>query len=82
MKNKKKRVIKIICIGLIVFLVMSPLVLSYMVYKMNFGNRYETISWMARSLNEFDGLISERYTFESNKGQQLVGYKYFKKIKV
>ena len=78
MKNKKKRVIKFICIGLIVFLVISPLLLSYVVYKMNFGNRYETISWMTRSLNEFDGLISERYTFESNKGQQLVGYKYYK----
>jgi hypothetical protein len=49
-----------------------------MIYQDNFGNKYETISWMARSLNEFNGLRSQRYTFESNRGQQLVGYKYYK----
>jgi hypothetical protein len=76
--NNKKVIIASIIIVLIVFLVITPLGLCYMIYQDNFGNRYETISWMARSLDEFNGLRSQRYTFESDNEQQLVGYKYYK----
>lgn len=79
--NKKRRKIIIaISITLIVLLVIVPLGLSIYIYQSNFGGRYETISWMERSIDEFDGLKSKKYTFQSNKGQHLVGYNYYKEL--
>ena len=52
--------------------------LSIYIYKSNFGSRYETISWMARNLDEFPGLKADKYTFASNNEQQLVGYSYYR----
>lgn len=80
MRNKKRKIIIIISTLLIVLLLILPLTVSIIIYKNNFGERYETYTPMARSLNEFEGLKAERYTFNSNNGQQLVGYKYFKNI--
>ncbi|ABX42356.1 alpha/beta hydrolase [Lachnoclostridium phytofermentans] len=79
-KKKKRKIIIAISITLIVLLVIVPLGISTYIYQSNFGGRFETISWMARNLDEFDGLESKKYTFESNNGQHLVGYKYYKKI--
>ena len=75
LKNKKKIIIAL-CITLIILFVTAPLFLSVYIYKSNFGSRYETISWMVRSLNEFPGLNAHKYTFASNNEQQLVGYSY------
>ena len=49
-----------------------------MIYQEYFGRRYETISWIERSIDEFDGLTAKRHLFNSNNGQQLVGYTYYK----
>lgn len=80
LKNKKKIIIAL-CITLIVLFVIAPLFLSVYIYKSNFGSRYETISWMVRSLNEFPGLNAHKYTFASNNEQQLVGYSYYREPK-
>lgn len=77
LKNKKKIIIAL-CITLIILFVIVPLFLSAYIYKSNFGSRYETISWMARSLKEFPGLNAHKYTFASNNEQQLVGYSYYR----
>ncbi len=52
--------------------------LSSYIYQSNFGSRYETISWMARNLDEFPGLHADKYTFASNDGQNLAGYSYYR----
>lgn len=80
LKNKKKIIIAL-CITLIILFVTAPLFLSVYIYKSNFGSRYETISWMVRSLNEFPGLNAHKYTFASNNEQQLVGYSYYREPK-
>ncbi len=79
MKRKRKRVVKAICITLAVLTVLiltAPIGIAAMVYRENFGSRYETADWAKRSLAEFDGLQSTRYTFPSGDGQRLVGYRY------
>lgn len=76
---KKKKKIILVCITIVVLLcIIIPHGISIMIYNENFGKRFETISWMERSIDEFEGLNAQRYTFESNKGQQLVGYTYYK----
>ena len=76
--QKKKKWIIILSIILFVFIVVVPMIISVLIYHSNFDKRYEKISWMARHLDEFDGLQSQRYTFDSNNAQQLVGYKYYR----
>ena len=51
-----------------------------MIYEDNFGNRYEKYEPMARSIDEFEGLNSHRYTFPSDQGQILVGYGYYREL--
>ena len=65
---------------LMVLLLIVPIGLSAMIYEDNFGDRYETYAPMARSIDEFDGLNVKRYTFSSDQGQKLVGYKYYKTL--
>lgn len=78
-KNKKRLIIglSITLVLLIILLVVVPMVMSVYIYNMNFNMRHETISWMKRSLDEFDGLNSDRFTFDSDKNK-LVGYCYYK----
>lgn len=79
MKRKRKKIIiSVCCVILILIFLVVPFGISMMIYQSNFGNRYETISWMARSVEEFDGLKVEQSTFESNKKQLLAGYTYYK----
>lgn len=79
MKTKRKKIIISVCIivFIVVFLV-APFAISMEIYKSNFSDRYETISWMARSIEEFDGLKADQNMFESNKKQLLAGYTYYK----
>lgn len=80
MKGKKRKIIIILGMVLIVLLLILPVGLSAMIYEDNFGERYESYLPMARSMDEFAGLNSQRYTFSSNKGQKLVGYKYYRTL--
>jgi len=76
--SRKRKIIIILLVALSLLLIVIPFGLSAMIYEGNFGDRYETYEPMARSINEFEGLQSQRHTFTSNKGQVLVGYKYHK----
>lgn len=77
-RKKKKRIIISAIVILFILVLLAPLVLTICIYQSNFGSRYQTTSWMARSLDEFEDLNAQRYIFESNKGQKLTGYKYSK----
>lgn len=79
LRNKKKtKIIVTVCIVLILLALLLPLLLSVNIYQSNFGGRYETAPWMMRNLDEFNGLNREQYSFNSNDGQNLIGYKYYK----
>ncbi len=84
-KSKRKKVKKamLIVIGVILVLLvlaalMLPKPLAMSVYKDNFGKRLTTYDPLSWSIDDFDGLLRDRYTFESDKGQTLVGYKYYR----
>lgn len=79
MKRRTKKKIILLFITLVLFLcIIIPSGISIMIYHGSFGSRYETISWMKRSIDEFDDLNAQQHMFKSNKGQQLVGYTYYK----
>lgn len=77
MKKIKKLIIISIITVLLLFIVL-PVGLSMYIYQSNFGSRYATTSWMARSIDEFNDLSAQQYTFQSNNAQNLIGYKYYK----
>lgn len=78
MKRKKQILISLtISLFLFLFLIL-PFGISYFVYEDYFENRYEVYEPLSRNIDEFENLLSEKYTFTSNDGQELVGYKYFK----
>ncbi len=78
---KKRNKKKIILISVVSFLLSIPLVilpiLSVVVYESIFGTRYETISWMQFSVEDYDGLEMKRSDFQSGD-VTLAGYKYSK----
>lgn len=76
MRSRKRKLLVILGVVLIGLLFVIPFGLSIMIYEGNFGERYETYAPMARSIDEFGGLDSQRYTFASGQGQMLVGYEY------
>ena len=80
MKNKKKKFIIILLVTAIILLFILPFGLSVYIYESNFGQRHETYEPMSRSIDEFEGLNRQRYTFSSDMGQLLVGYKYYKNV--
>ena len=80
---KKTLKITLIIAGVIVVLlilagIFAPPIIADAVYKDNFGQRFETYEPTARSVDEFEGLNVSEYTFESDKGQKLAGYKYYR----
>ena len=80
---KKALKITLIIVGVLVVLlvlagIFAPPIIADAVYKDNFGQRFETYEPTARSVDEFEGLNVEEYTFESDKGQKLAGYKYYR----
>lgn len=77
-KKKKRRLVLIICIILAVILLTAPLLVSLAVYQENFGKRFDTYAPIGWSIDEFEGLKAQKYTFVSDKNQELVGYKYYK----
>jgi dienelactone hydrolase len=76
--KKRTKIIVAICVGLIIVLLVVPFALSVYIYQSNFGVRYETLPWLSWDIEDFEGLNKERYTFASNNGQMLTGYRYFK----
>ncbi len=80
---KKAFKITLIIIAAVIFPVAAaglflPKIIASVVYKDNFEQRFETYKPTARSIDEFDGLLVSEYTFESNNGQNLAGYKYYR----
>lgn len=82
-KLKKPVKIILIVLGIIIVLLIAaaliltkPLAMS--VYNQFFGIRYTTYEPLAWSVEDFDGLMRDKYTFESNNEQVLTGYKYYK----
>lgn len=57
-------------------LALKPLMMS--VYHENFGVRFTTYDPLSWKIEDFDGLLRDRYTFESDQGQLLTGYKYYR----
>jgi len=58
--------------------VVLPLIVAAVIYDKNFDIRFETKSWDKWSVDGFDGLKRDEFSFKSNKGQTLIGYKYYK----
>ena len=80
-----KKTLKIVLISvgaLLILAVVAVLILikpiSMSIYNDNFGKRFTTSEPWAWSIGDFDGLTREKYTFPSDKGQILTGYKYFR----
>ncbi len=76
-KNKKKIVIiTVVSILLAIPFIVLP-VTTIAVYESTFGTRYETVSWMAFSPEDYEGLQMERSDFQSGD-VTLAGYQYSK----
>lgn len=80
---KKALKITLIIVGVLAALlvlaaIFAPPLIADAVYRDNFGQRFETYEPTARSIDEFEGLRLAECTFESDKGQKLAGYKYYR----
>ncbi len=79
-KNKKKLtviLVSVISAVIVLLFVIIPFGASIALYESVFGERYTTYGPLSYSVSDFDGLKSERHEFTSNKGQKLVGYRYY-----
>lgn len=56
-------------------LILNPIA-TVVVYEIIFSTRYETVSWMSFSVEEFDGLQVQRSNFTTKDGTVLAGYQY------
>ncbi len=82
-KNTKKRRIIWLIVGIVLVLLIAaalivPKQLAMAVYRDNFDKRftsYEPLTWQ---IDDFDGLLRDKHTFPSDKGQQLTGYRYYR----
>lgn len=80
--NKMTKIILIVVGSIIILLILAaiiflkPMVMS--IYNDNFGKRFTTYEPLAWSLEDFEGLSRDKYTFSSDKGQILTGYKYYR----
>ncbi|MGL5676566.1 MAG: alpha/beta hydrolase, partial [Cellulosilyticaceae bacterium] len=66
----------IIIISIVSIILVLGLIVASIVYEMNFGRRYQTGESFAYTIQEFEGLERKQYTFESQKGEKLIGYSY------
>ena len=69
MEKKPKNKKKIILISIISALLAIPLIIlpltTIIVYESIFGERYETVSWLEFSVEDYEGLQMERSDFRS-----------------
>jgi hypothetical protein len=79
MKKSKRKivVISILLTVVLVLFIILPFGASIGIYESVFGERYTTYEPLAFHVSDFDGLKAERYEFTSDKGQKLVGYRYY-----
>ena len=80
-----KKVVKVVLIVIAVLIVLLlvaalfvPKLIAMQVYNDNFDKRFTSYEPMTWNVDDFDGLQRERYTFPSDKGQLLTGYRYFR----
>ena len=80
-KLKKAIKITLLILGAALLLLLAaalifakPLAMS--VYNDNFARRFTSYEPLAWNIEDFDGLLRDKYTFPSNKEQMLTGYKY------
>lgn len=80
MINHKRKTKILFTVGaiLILLVLLSLLALSIYIYQSNFNLRFETAPESMQTPDAFSGLLRERNSFASNKGQTLIGYTYFK----
>ncbi len=78
-KHKKKtKIIISIAVTLFITFVVVPIIVAIYIDQSTFEMRFESNPNTMQRVEDFEGLSRERHTFASNKGQTLVGYKYFK----
>ncbi len=77
LKSRKKLLIFILLATLILIFVVFPFAISIYIYEDNFGKRFTSYEPLSYTIDDFSGLRAERFIFESDKGQELVGYKYY-----
>ncbi|MDE6411895.1 MAG: alpha/beta fold hydrolase [Clostridia bacterium] len=79
-KKSKVKIIKIsvsiVAVLLVLFLIV-PYSVSAIVLHVVFDRRFETEDYLRFSVQDFQGLQTERHTFDSESGQTLVGYRYY-----
>ena len=78
--KSKKRIIIASVVMLAVFaiiLIVAPFSISAIVLSRVFGTRFTTDAALSYKLSDFEGLKADRYEFNSNNDQKLVGYKYY-----
>jgi hypothetical protein len=78
-KRKKKIaiIVSVILAVLILLLVVAPFGVSIGVYNSVFSERYTSYEPLAYKVSDFEGLQAERLQFSSDKGQKLIGYRYY-----
>lgn len=80
--SKPLKIVLIVSGILFVLVILAALILpkplAMSVYNDNFGKRFTTAEVWAWSIEDFDGLSRDKYIFESNSGQKLTGYKYYR----
>lgn len=74
MDSKKK--LFLILFAVFLLIVVGLCLFSFVVYKENFGVRYETYELAMFRLSDFASLQCDEMQFVSNKGQKLQGYLY------
>ncbi|MBR6478029.1 MAG: alpha/beta fold hydrolase, partial [Lachnospiraceae bacterium] len=74
--KKRRRIIIILTALLFVFFLLIVPIVSLLIYNTVFGVRYQTDDASMRRVEEFPGLIMDRYEFQSNKGQVIAAYFY------
>jgi pimeloyl-ACP methyl ester carboxylesterase len=77
-RRKRIKIIIAVIVAPILVTILALLLFSIYIYDANFNLRFTTNPESLFAVEDFDGLNRERYTFASNKGQTLVGYRYFK----
>ena len=83
--TKRTKTLKIILVVLAIMLALViaaglilPKPLAMGVYNDNFGKRFTSDEALTWTIEDFDGLQRDRYTFASHQGQMLTGYKYYR----
>ena len=79
--KKPLKIVLIVVAVLLVLLIAAglflPGLIAGVVYDEFFGSRFTSYDPLTWDISDFDALQHERYTFPSDKGQMLTGYRYY-----